>query len=210
MQRKRTEQRKERQRHKQLSWFLPQHGSSPVPLALPRRFHYNHKDYKCSILSKYETSQKCSSTHARVFQCSSTKQETSNAQALELPEIPSVVSIQGSSRRRKTFRWLKRLKCVLVELPKIPSVVGSKNLQKAEGFPMVEEFWPVFNNAWGAQALLGEHGHALGALTMLRAAVSAFRCINPCFFVLLVVCFRIRCLGTREQNFSLLMSYEAT
>ncbi|AES75143.1 GRF zinc finger protein [Medicago truncatula] len=79
--RKRTEQRKERQRHKQLSWFLPQHGSSPVPLALPRRFHYNHKDYKCSILSKYETSQKCSSTHARVFQCSSTKQETSNAQA---------------------------------------------------------------------------------------------------------------------------------
>ncbi|AES70815.2 hypothetical protein MTR_2g083955 [Medicago truncatula] len=39
----RTEQRKERQRHKQLSWFLPQHGSSPVPLALPRRFHYNHK-----------------------------------------------------------------------------------------------------------------------------------------------------------------------
>jgi len=77
----RTEQRKERQRHKQLSWFLPQHGSSPVPLALPRRFHYNHKDYNCSILSKYETSQKCSSTHARVFQCSSTKQETSNAQA---------------------------------------------------------------------------------------------------------------------------------
>ncbi|KEH28115.1 hypothetical protein MTR_5g065623 [Medicago truncatula] len=81
LQRKRTEQRKERQRHKQLSWFLPQHGSSPVPLALPRRFHYNHKDYNCSILSKYETSQKCSSTHARVFQCSSTKQETSNAQA---------------------------------------------------------------------------------------------------------------------------------
>ncbi|AES79312.1 F-box and associated interaction domain protein [Medicago truncatula] len=81
LQRKRTEQRKERQRHKQLSWFLPQHGSSPVPLALPRRFHYNHKDYNCSILSKYETSQKCSSMHARVFQCSSTKQETSNAQA---------------------------------------------------------------------------------------------------------------------------------
>ncbi|KEH16008.1 hypothetical protein MTR_0386s0030 [Medicago truncatula] len=52
LQRKRTEQRKERQRHKQLSWFLPQHGSSPVPLALPRRFHYNHKDYNCSILSK--------------------------------------------------------------------------------------------------------------------------------------------------------------
>jgi hypothetical protein len=26
---------------KQLSWFLPQSGSSLVPLALPRRFHYN-------------------------------------------------------------------------------------------------------------------------------------------------------------------------
>jgi hypothetical protein len=39
---------------------------------------------------------------------------------VELPEIPSVVWIQGSSRRRKTFRWLKRLRCVLVELPKIP------------------------------------------------------------------------------------------
>jgi len=26
-----------------------------------------------------------------------------------------------------------------VELPKIPSVVGSKNLQKAEGIPMVED-----------------------------------------------------------------------
>jgi len=58
---------------------------------------------------------------------------------VELSESPSVVWIQGSSRRRKTFRWLKRLRCVLVELPKIPSVVGSKNLQKAEGIPMVED-----------------------------------------------------------------------
>ena len=58
---------------------------------------------------------------------------------VELPEIPSVVWIQGSSRRWKTFRWLKKLRCVLVELPKIPSVVGSKNLQKAEGIPMVED-----------------------------------------------------------------------
>ncbi|RHN61084.1 hypothetical protein MtrunA17_Chr4g0032801 [Medicago truncatula] len=30
---------KRKARHKQLSWFLPQIGSSPVPLALPRRFH---------------------------------------------------------------------------------------------------------------------------------------------------------------------------
>jgi len=27
-----------REKHKQLSWFLPQSGSSLVPLALPRRF----------------------------------------------------------------------------------------------------------------------------------------------------------------------------
>jgi len=39
---------------------------------------------------------------------------------IELPEIPSVVWIQGSSRRRKTFQWLKRLRCALVELAKIP------------------------------------------------------------------------------------------
>ena len=58
---------------------------------------------------------------------------------VELPEIPSVVWIQGSSRRRKTFRCLKRLRCVLVELPKTPSIVGRKNLQKAEDIAMVED-----------------------------------------------------------------------
>jgi len=42
---------------------------------------------------------------------------------VELPEIPNVVWIQGSSRRQKTFRWLKRLRCKLVELH---GVVGSK------------------------------------------------------------------------------------
>jgi len=42
---------------------------------------------------------------------------------VELPEIPSVVWIQGSSRRRKTFWWLKRLRSKLVELL---GVVGSK------------------------------------------------------------------------------------
>ena len=38
---------------------------------------------------------------------------------MELPKIPSVVGLQGPSRRRKTFRWLKGLRCALVELPKI-------------------------------------------------------------------------------------------
>jgi len=42
---------------------------------------------------------------------------------VELSEIPSVVWIQGSSRRQKTFRWLKMLRCKLVELL---GVVGSK------------------------------------------------------------------------------------
>jgi len=42
---------------------------------------------------------------------------------VELPKIPSVVGPQGPSRRRKTFRWMKGLRCALVELPKIPLVV---------------------------------------------------------------------------------------
>jgi len=49
---------------------------------------------------------------------------------VELPKIPSVVWMQGSSTRRKAFRWLKRLRCRLVELPKISSVIGFKNLQE--------------------------------------------------------------------------------
>jgi hypothetical protein len=36
---------------------------------------------------------------------------------MELPKIPSVVGLQGPSRRRKIFRWLKGLRCVLVEIP---------------------------------------------------------------------------------------------
>ena len=49
---------------------------------------------------------------------------------MELPKTPSVVGLERPSRRRRTFRWLKGLRCVLVELPKIPSVVRCKNLQK--------------------------------------------------------------------------------
>ena len=36
----------------------------------------------------------------------------------ELPKIPNVVGLQGPSRRRKTFQWLKGLRCVLVDYPK--------------------------------------------------------------------------------------------
>jgi len=45
---------------------------------------------------------------------------------VELPKIPSVVGLQGPSRRRKTFRWLKGLRCVLVDYPKNPRVIGHK------------------------------------------------------------------------------------
>jgi len=38
---------------------------------------------------------------------------------VELTKISSVVRLQGSSRRRKMFWWLKRLRCVLVDYPKI-------------------------------------------------------------------------------------------
>jgi len=43
---------------------------------------------------------------------------------VELPKISSVVGMKGSSKRRKMFRWLKRLRWILMELSKIPSVVG--------------------------------------------------------------------------------------
>jgi len=55
MQRIKTEREREREREKkdtkQLYRFLPQTGSSPVPLALPRRVHKNViSNYNCSIL----------------------------------------------------------------------------------------------------------------------------------------------------------------
>jgi len=49
---------------------------------------------------------------------------------VELSEITSVVWIQGSSRKRKTFWWLKRLRCALLELPKIPWVVWTQGSSK--------------------------------------------------------------------------------
>jgi len=37
---------------------------------------------------------------------------------VELPKIPSVVGLQGPLRRRKTFRGLNELRCVLVDYSK--------------------------------------------------------------------------------------------
>jgi hypothetical protein len=64
--------RERRKRHKQLFWFLPQSGSSPAPLALPRRFFtIITQYYNCSSTQARDF--KYSSTQARDFLCSSTK-----------------------------------------------------------------------------------------------------------------------------------------
>jgi hypothetical protein len=64
---------REEERHKQLYRFLPQTESSLVPLALPRRVHYNLiSDYNGSLL-KLTRDFKCSSTQARDFYCSNTQ-----------------------------------------------------------------------------------------------------------------------------------------
>jgi len=60
-------QREKEEEHKQLYRFIPQTGSSYVPLALRMRVHYNViSDYKCSLL-KLARDFKCSSTTARDF-----------------------------------------------------------------------------------------------------------------------------------------------
>jgi len=70
MQRIKTGREREKRDTKQLYRFLPQTGSSPVPLTLPRRVHYNViSAYKCSLL-KLARDFKCSSTTARDFLCS--------------------------------------------------------------------------------------------------------------------------------------------
>jgi len=66
-------EREEEERHKQLYRFLPQTGSSHVPIALPRRVQYNViSDYKCSLLNLAKDF-KCSRTTARDFLCSWTQ-----------------------------------------------------------------------------------------------------------------------------------------
>jgi len=73
-------ERVKEERHKQLYRFLPQTGSSHVPLALPRRVHYNViSDYKCSLLNLARDF-KCSNTTARDFLCSWTQSRDFYAQ----------------------------------------------------------------------------------------------------------------------------------
>jgi len=60
---------------------------------------------------------------------------------MELPKIPSVVGLQGSSRRRKTFRLLKRLRCVLVDYPKSQGWLGTSRSSRKREISCVEEVW---------------------------------------------------------------------
>jgi len=63
--------------HKQLYRFLPQTGSSPVPLALPRRVPLNcNVELQVAQSHKKKTSQ-CSRTTPRDFYAQSHKKETS-------------------------------------------------------------------------------------------------------------------------------------
>jgi len=56
---------------------------------------------------------------------------------VELPIIPIVVGLQGPSRRRKTFRWLNGLRCVLVEKLKFAETVKiGVRFEKSE-----QNFW---------------------------------------------------------------------
>jgi len=74
-------ERKKEEGHKQLYRFVPQTGSSLVPLALSRKVYYNViSDYKCSLLNLARDF-KCSSTTAKDFPCSWTQSRDFYAQA---------------------------------------------------------------------------------------------------------------------------------
>jgi len=81
--------------HKQLYRFLPQTGSSPVPLALPRRV-----PLKCNVRlqvaqsHKKETSQ-CSRTTPRDFYAQEQLQETSFAQS----QVKETSMLKDNSKR---------------------------------------------------------------------------------------------------------------
>jgi len=60
---------------------------------------------------------------------------------VELPKIPSIVGLQGPSRRRKTFWWLKGLRCILVDYSKSQGWLGtSRSSRKREMF-RIKEVW---------------------------------------------------------------------
>jgi len=87
------EREREKKDTKQLCRFLPQIGSSLVPLALPRRVRYNViSDYKCSLLNLARDF-KCSSTIARDFLCSWTQSRYFYAQA-QLQETSNQTELQ--------------------------------------------------------------------------------------------------------------------
>ena len=105
LQRIKTKRERERERERErkkkdtneLYRFLPQTGSSHVPLALPRRVHYNViSDYKCSSLNL-----------ARDFKCSSKLQETSYA-----PEHNQETSMLKHKSKRLLIKQNYKEKCL--------------------------------------------------------------------------------------------------
>jgi len=60
---------------------------------------------------------------------------------VELPKIPSVLGLQGPSRREKTFRGLKGLRCVLVDYSKSQGLLGTSRSSRKREMSCVEEVW---------------------------------------------------------------------
>ena len=82
MQRIKTEIEREKKDTKQLYRFLPQTGSSPVPLALPRRVYWNViSNYNCSILQLVWDFKLLKHTSKRFPMLKHTSKRLPNAQA---------------------------------------------------------------------------------------------------------------------------------
>ena len=90
MQRIESKSAEKKEEHKQLYRFLPQTGSSPVPLALPRRV-----SLKCNIKLHVAQTHKYETSFAQ-----SHKKETSNAQAHKQE------TLQQLQRIEKSFEYL--------------------------------------------------------------------------------------------------------
>jgi len=60
---------------------------------------------------------------------------------VKLTKIPSVVRLQGPSRRRKTFRGLKGLRCVLVDYSKSQGDWAQVDLQGIRRCLVLKRLW---------------------------------------------------------------------
>ena len=101
------EQRKKE--HKQLYKFLPQTGSSPVLLALPRRV-----PLKCNLKLQVAQSHKrdtylCSRTTPRDFYAQSHKKETSHTRKRLLCSRTTPRDFYAQSHKKETSKQLQRI-----------------------------------------------------------------------------------------------------